>query len=145
MMATREAIMTALLAKLAASSEYVSVSRRNRAPETITPALSPALFLFEDGEHYRREGPWKPAVRSLMAKAVIYNNVGPNSNLVPATVVNNALDALDAALAVDDFTRNACTLGGLVAGVLIDGEIVKAPGDVTGAALAVVPIRVLLP
>lgn len=144
-MATREAIMNALLAKLAATAEYVLVSRRNRAPETITPALSPALFLFEDAEHYRREGPSRAPVRSLIAKAVIYNNVGPNSNMVPATVVNNALDALDAALVADNAALNTCTLGGLVNGVLIDGEVVKAPGDVTGVALAIVPIRILMP
>lgn len=144
-MATREAIMTALLAKIAASSTYASVSRRNRAPETITPAQSPALFLFEDAETFVRAGPARAPVRTLTAKAVIYNNAGTDPNAVPAKVVNNALDALEAALAPDDIARNACTLGGLVNGVLIDGEIVKAPGDITGVALAVVPIRITLP
>ena len=144
-MATREAIMAALLAKLSGTAEYASVSRRDRAPETVTPALSPALFLFEESETYRRDGPSKPAVRSLIVKAVIYNNVGPSSNVIPMTIVNNALDALDAALAPDVPGLNTCTLGGLVNGVLIDGEIAKSPGQVTGVAVAIVPIRIILP
>ena len=144
-MATREAIMNALLTLLAGTAQYVSVSRRDRAPDSVTPALSPALFLFEESEHYRRDGPSKPAVRSLIAKAVIYNNVGPNSNTIPMTIVNNALDALDAALVADNAALHTCTLGGLVNGVLIDGEIAKAPGAVTGVALAIVPIRIILP
>ena len=145
MMATREAVMNALLALLAGTAQYASASRRDRAPETVTPALSPALFLFEESEHYRREGPSRAPVRSLIAKAVIYNNVGPNSNAIPMTIVNNALDALDAALAADNRALGTCTLGGLVNGVLIDGEIAKSPGAVTGVAVAIVPIRILMP
>jgi hypothetical protein len=145
MSVTREQIMTALLALLQTTAEYKLVSRRNRAPSTITPALSPALFLFEDAEAYKRPSPSLPPVRTLTAKAVIYNNVGPDPNQTPTSIVNAALDALDVALAPDNSVTGRCTLGGLVYSAMIDGEIVKAPGDMTGVALAIAPIRIVIP
>ncbi|MEI9917085.1 MAG: hypothetical protein WDN29_16280 [Methylovirgula sp.] len=36
-------------------------------------------------------------------------------------------------------------LGGLAYSVIIDGETETAPGDITGKAIAVVPITILLP
>ena len=145
MSVTREQVMTALLGLISTSAEYKLVSRRNRAPETITPALSPALFLLEDAESYVRRSPSLPPIRTLTAKAVIYNNVGPNPNLIPTTVVNQALDALDALFVRDNASNGFCTLGGLVYSATIEGEIVKAPGDQTGVALAIVPIKLQLP
>jgi hypothetical protein len=40
---------------------------------------------------------------------------------------------------------NLCRLGGLVASLTINGEVIKAPGDISGKSLAIVPIRILLP
>lgn len=145
MSATREQVMTALLAVLSATAQYKLVSRRNRAPATITPDLSPALFLFEDAEMYERAAPQLPARRTLTAKAIIYNNAGPNPNVVPASVVNAALDALDVALKPDSPGTGRLTLGGLVYSAMIDGDVVKAPGDQNGVAIAVVPIKIDLP
>ena len=145
MSATREQVMTALLALLQTSAEYKLISRRNRAPATITPALSPALLLLEDAETYVRKSPAQPPVRTLTAKAVIYNDVGPNPNAIPVTIVNQALDALDALLVPDDRATGRCTLGGLVYSAMLDGDVVKAPGDQTGVAMAIAPIRIVLP
>ncbi len=145
-MATREQIMQALLLLLQNCGDFVTVSRRNRSPESIGPAESPALFLLEDSEIYVRPSQSLPAVRKLKVSAIFYNSVASDDyNTIPATAVNNALDQLDIQLAPDSPVYNTFTLGGLVKSVMIDGEIVKSPGDVTGDSLAVVPIQIEIP
>jgi hypothetical protein len=56
-----------------------------------------------------------------------------------------ALDRLDQALAPDNLLTGRCTLGGMVYSCIMDGDVEKAPGDVTGKSLAVVPISIVLP
>ena len=56
-MATREAILEALLAVIASSGDFALTGRRNRAPETIGPSLSPAVFLVKALESWRRPSP----------------------------------------------------------------------------------------
>ena len=143
-MASRESIMAALLAKLAPS--FVTATRRRQPPEKLTPALCPALFLIDLEGNALRPAPNLPPVRSLMALAILYNDVGgADMNVIPVTAINNALDALDAALASDNPSTGRCTLGGLVYSALIDGKTEIDPGDLTGKATAIVPIKIILP
>ena len=144
MSAARETIMAALFAKLKAIPGLTTASRRNRAPEQIVPALSPALFLLEDGEDYAPRSAPLPPKRRLMPKVVFYNDIGTDLNAVPATAINQLLDALDAALSPND-PSNLFTLGGLVDSVVVQGEVKKAPGDVTGKSVAIVPLVITLP
>lgn len=144
-MATREQIMTALLALLQTSGDFVTVSRRNRSPDSIGPAQSPALFLLEDQETYLRPSQSLPGVRKLKVSAVFYNDVGSDENAIPSTAVNNALDQLDTLFAPDSSSYNTFTLGGLAKSVMIMGDIIKAPGDVTGKSVAIVPILIEMP
>jgi len=144
-MATREQIMTALLALLKSTGTFQTVSRRNQDPENIGPAQSPALFLVENSETYERQSAMLPPRRAMVAKALFYNDTGDDPNAIPTTAINNALDALDVALKPTDLTTGRFTLGGLAYSVLIDGEIIKSPGDVSGKSVAVVPLRIVLP
>jgi hypothetical protein len=145
-MSSREAVMTALLTQLQTVSAFKLASRRNRDPATIGPALSPALFLLEHAERYVRSSVAMPPTREMMVSVIFYNDVGADANAVPATIINTALDALDAALKPND-PSNLFTLGGLVDSVVVDDtrDIERAPGDKTGKALAVVPLRIVLP
>lgn len=86
-----------------------------------------------------------PPKRVFNVKAAVYNDVGNDENAIPASVINPLLDGLDAALMPDDPIGNRCTLGGVVYSALIEGEIKKAPGDITGKGLAVVPIELTMP
>lgn len=144
-MTAREQAINALLAKLAATAEFATVGRRNRSPETIASVSTPALMLVEASEEYKRPSPSVPPIRTLRVSAIIYYDVGDNENAIPASVINPLLDGFDAALVPDDPISGRCTLGGLVYSVLIEGEMLKAPGDVTGKGLAVVPIAIVLP
>lgn len=144
-MATREQIVTALLALLQGCGDFVTVSRRNRSPDTVGPVQSPALFLLEEKEDYIRKSEALPPVRRLRVSAVFYNDVGQNFNVAPSTAINNALDQLDALLAPDNLSYGTFTLGGLVKSLMISGEVEKAPGDRTGKSIAVVPIVIEIP
>jgi hypothetical protein len=57
------------------------------------------------------------------------------------------VEAVEAALAVDDFAHNTCTLGGLVHYARIEGIVVKETGDTDSNGLggAVIPIKIMPP
>ena len=142
---SRETVMTALLAKLRAAGDFKSVGRRNRNPDTIGAESTPALMLLEHSETYREAGARHPPVRRLLLRAVVYFDVGGDDNAIPSTLINGVLDRIDAIFRPDDLVGGQCTLGGLVKSAAIDGTITKAPGDITGKGLAIVPITILLP
>lgn len=144
MSASREDILNALLAALATTAAFKLVSRRDRAPESVGMAQSPALFIVEPGEDYKRPSPSMPPERVLNVEAIFYNDVGEDQNAIPLTDVNNALDALDLALRPTS-PSNFFTLGGLAYAVWIDGKVRKSTGAKTGKAGAIVPISILLP
>jgi len=143
-MATRETILAALLAAVQATGYFVSTGRRARDPAAIGPAQSPACFLVCSGETFKRPSPNLPAIRTLRVAAFLYNDVGANANAVPESALNAAVEALEAALAPDR-PNGYCTLGGLVTAAYLNGEEHRAPAEMTGKALAVVPIDVLMP
>lgn len=146
-MATREQIITALFNLLQASAEFVTAGRRNTDPEGLSSAQTPALFLVEDVDKWDRSAGYNnPAKREMRLFAILYNDVGTsNPSLVPNTIINNALDAIEAAMVPDDVINDTFTLGRLVQSCTIDGESQRSSGDTTGKALAVVPIRILFP
>jgi hypothetical protein len=141
----REEIVQALFDRLKNSGAYAEATRRNRAPESVKADHSPMLALLERQEFFERPSPSLPPKRIMILHAMISVDVGDDVNAVPAAIVNDLLDALEAALAPDDPITGKCTLGRLAESVMIDGEIVKAPLDAEGKTQALVPIRVLIP
>lgn len=133
--------MTALQARLTLPS-LKSISRRNRAPETLSPSLTPALMLIGHREQFERPSLSSPPKITLHILAILYIDVGNDENAIPDAILNNLLDEITAALEPDDRNLGRLTLHGLVQSVTIDGEITKAPGDVTGKGLAVIPITI---
>ena len=147
MSASREAVMNALwtLAGTVTGVSAANPSRRDRSHEDLTPAQCPAIFILESSDEYERPSVSLPPKRHLIVSLAIYNVVPPsNLNVFPATAINNALDALDAALKPQD-SSGLFNLGGLVDSVVIEGEVKRFGGDRTGAAAAIVPLRVTLP
>lgn len=145
-MTTREQAVTALFNLLSESSDFVTKGRRNTNPEGLGPAQTPALFLVEDTDKWDRASGYNNlAKREMKLYAIVYHDVGSNDAAVPSTIVNNALDAIEAAMVPDDIINGTFTLGKLVESCTIDGESQRSSGDTTGKALAVVPIRILFP
>lgn len=143
-MTTREQAMDALLALLSTAGTFSAIGRRNRDPQGIAAVGAPALILVEHSESYRVQSTIVPPIRYLLVRAIIYSDVGNDDNAIPASAINNLLDAIDVKL-LPDSPMGKCTLGGLVQSVVIDGEVIKAPGDITGKSLAILPIKILLP
>jgi hypothetical protein len=145
-MVTREQVVAALFTILSASSEFVTTGRRNTNPENLGPTQTPALFLVEGVDKWDRTAGYNElAKRELKLYAIVYNDVGTNDGAVPNTAINNALDAIEAAMVPDDIVNGVFTIGRLVQSCTIDGESQRSSGDTTGKALAVVPIRILFP
>lgn len=144
-MTTREEVAQALFTRLTTKVQFAEAGRRLRDPDTMNATHTPVLMLVEHSEEFQRPSPSLAAKRAVQFRALIYTDVGDNENAIPAATINDLLDQMEAALAPDDPSTNKCRLGGLVDSVMIDGEIIKAPGDVTGKSIAIVPIRILLP
>jgi hypothetical protein len=144
-MATREQILDALLANIAAQNYFVLKSRRMSDPRKLGPDKTPACFLVVSSEEYVRPSPNLPPKRKLKVGAFIYNDVGPELNAIPEAALNNAMEVLEAAVAPDNARTQFCTLGGLVFAAYLNGEVRRAPAELTGKALAIAPIEIILP
>lgn len=147
----RETIMEALLAKFDPMIDNTSdpipagkvraVSRRLVTYDQC--ATKPAIFISEASEVYanRSENLTYVTIQPIL---FLYIDTGLDQNTIPATTLNNLLDAIDAALAPDDPTTLKCTLGGLVSHCYVSGEVPKVPGDLDGEGMAVLPINILV-
>lgn len=151
-MASRKAIAAALLAQLNSGNVFTTAGRRLRAPEQAASPGNPGLFLIKPKETYKYDSDDEQGVpphRELEFLAVIYTDVGAVENAVPADVIDDIMDAIDAALApgvVDQLSNGGRqTLGGLVYSARIIGDPMFAPGDIQGKGSTTVPIRVVLP
>jgi hypothetical protein len=147
MAATREQIVEALFTVLKQSANFVVASRRNRDPEGMNPSDTPALFLVENSDGWNRDQGYNILPkRGMKLWAIIYIDVGPtDNNTIPSSFINTTLDVLEVLFAPDNVITDRFTLGGLVEACLLDGDSQRSPGDITGKALAVVPIRILFP
>ena len=146
-MIRREDVHVALFNAMTALGAFKIVSRRNRAPESIGPELSPALFLLQDGETYDVPSPGSPpSKRCLHVLACLYNDVGSDLNATPTTAFNDALDALDAFFRAVNPATGRITLGGLVYSVTrAPGRSEGSPGDREGKAVEIIPIDIVFP
>jgi hypothetical protein len=112
----------------------------------VPAALRPAFFQLESGpEAYQWASPATPK-RTLEAKLFLYFDAR-DPTTPGATAINNALDAIDAALApaASDLSLGRQTLGGAVHDCKIMGVPVRDTGDLDGDGLAVVAVRLVGP
>jgi hypothetical protein len=100
-------------------------------------------------EKYTRPGRGLPSKRILHALVWLYACDPQISGVVPATQLNNMVDAVEAALApagTDLAMQAVQTLGGLVSHRWIEGSIEYYEGlDTNGRSVAVIPVAMLIP
>ncbi len=142
---TREQVYDALLDLLKGVTGIKAATRRRRPYNYFTEDNTPALMLVEWKENYYRKSASLPPTRTLTVAAMIINVVGNNQTALPTTPVNDALDAIDAALKPNAVSNGLVHLGVGAYAVYIAGEVEKAPGDITGTAIASIPISIILP
>ena len=104
----------------------------------------PALFLRGVEEDLEYEN-IVLQVQTIDAEIWIYSNAGQNPNVVPETALNNLMDAVQAAFAPDLPGTYRFTLGQLVHWCRLEGRVIKDPGDASGQAIALMPVRITVP
>ena len=141
MIITRESIMQALFALLTASGPYQTTGRRLQLWTQI--AAQPALFLRHSAEDYPARPTRIPPKTTIECEAWIYSKTG-DPELAPDIAQNALLDGVELALAPPP-GEEAQTLGGLVTHCWVEGRVEIHPGDLDNQAIAVVPIKMLVP
>lgn len=146
----REAICVALLALFRAKpGGFVTVGRRHIMPPLLQPAQQPALFVAQTMEETKQPNQGMPGITVMEATLFVYL-LGPGVD-EPAgeetTLAETALNALlaDIEAALDSGSDPAQTLGGLVYDCWIEGQAFKDPGILGNQAMAIVPVRMLVP
>ena len=108
----------------------------------------PALCLWEPGEQYTWPAE-KLAKVVLEVRAIIYLSATQDITApAPIQSMDALLDAMDAALAPSsgyDVQMGRQTLGNLVYSCRIEGEIIKASGDLDGISALIVPMKIVVP
>lgn len=149
-MATREPIYAALWTLITSASgiqgQFVKTGRLLKHVEDVSPAEMPALFMIQRGEAWQRVDAGRGVLRkrTLNAALIFYVNASSGAGVLPATLMNNAMDTLD------DLFNNATrvqTLGGLVEWVHCpaDGAVTYYEGLLQDKSPVVVPISILIP
>jgi hypothetical protein len=143
---SREAAFSALFRRVSAAYGWATTSRRIKLWSEVPAQMRPALFQLESGpETYQWTSLATPR-RTFEAKLFLYFDARDPSK-PGASAINEALDAIDAALAPDrlDDARGRQTLGGAVHDCKIVGVPVRDTGDLDGDGLAVVTVRLVGP
>jgi hypothetical protein len=143
---SREAAFSTLFDTLANAYSWGIASRRLRLWSEVPAAMRPALFQLEAGPETYQWTSLAAPKRTIEAKLFLYFD--SRDPLTPGAIaINDALDAIDAALApqLADLAAGRQTLGGAVYDCKISGIPVRDTGDMDGDGLAVVNVRLVLP
>ncbi len=138
----REPIYQALFDRINEIDGISTCSRILQHWDDVSPNMQPALFLAQDSQAAEQVTGY-PTKYVLGAKLWVYTHRDTNGQ-VPATQINNILDAVDGALAPDPMTLNKQTLGGLVEHCWISGSIDTDEGLLGNQDVAIVPISMLV-
>ena len=138
----REAIYAALFERLKSAYQWQTASRVLQHWSDVSPAQQPALFMTQIGERAVTQTR-QPTRWFLEVKIYLYANAKSQGNDVPATIINNMLDAVTAALEPDHAAVDTQTLGGLVEYARIEGDLTTDEGLLGEQAVAIVPIMIL--
>lgn len=156
MSGTRSQVMAAVLAKITAmsfvtpingASSWVTVEDRLRLWADVPSEQQPyvALVTHLETDEYRGLG----LVRTrLDLRCYCYSRNPKGAASVGQLDLDTMMTSFVAAFgqnAVDNFSTNECTLGGLVYWCRIEGKVFKEPGDLDEQTLMIVPISIEMP
>lgn len=147
---SRETVCAALLDLFKAKpGGFVTIGRRHVPAPKLGSAMQPALFIAVTLEETKQGAIGVPGHTVMEATLIVYCQ-GPAIDEAPGeetmlaeSTLNGLLEDIDTALAPGiDGTQ---TLGGLVTHCWIEGQVFKDPGILSNQAMAVVPVRMLIP
>lgn len=145
---TRDQAMEALLALVKTAADFKTFSRRFKTWDTIARCDKPAVLITEPDEMHVKGKLQTPAVRTMTAEIWLFIATGLDPKEVPATTLDDLLDAIDpvsgGVLNPGPMFRQQ-TLGNLVTDCYIEGKIMKIPGDLDGMGVAMIPVKIVMP
>lgn len=143
---SREAAFSALFSLVSTAYPWGASSRRLRLWSETPAQMRPALFQLEAGPETYQWTQLALPRRTLEAKLFLYFDAR-DPTTPGSTAINQALDAIDAALSPTgtDLALGRQTLGGAVYDCRVTGVPVRDVGDLDGDGLAVVAVRLVLP
>ena len=136
----REAIYSALFTKVSSAAGFVTMSRRLKHWDDVSAANQPAIFQAQKNETPANV-PGLNQVWTLSVDVYIYVHSQNDHSVIPSSVLNPLIDAVEYALR-PDAVSNKQTLGGLVQHVWIDGAIETDEGVLGDQAVAIIPITI---
>ncbi|HEY6020567.1 MAG TPA: hypothetical protein VIY48_11960 [Candidatus Paceibacterota bacterium] len=128
------------------SPAFKTATRKLKIWENVEAEDQPALLQLQ-----RRESVIKqrglPAKWTLSLDLYLYVHTGAQNDptVVPSQLLNPLMDAIEAALVIDDIENDACTLGGLVYRCYIDGAVEIFEGNLGDQLVAIIPLTVVVP
>ncbi len=138
----REAIYSALFAKLAGVAGFNTVSRRLTHWSEVPGAKQPALYQVQVGETLITSKGVPPKYQ-IDVELYLYAHTGENSLIDPSTVLNPLIDAIEAVLEPDPATGYQ-TLGlSNVSHCRIEGRVATSEGLLGGQGVVIIPISIL--
>ena len=140
---SRETIFSNLFDVLQGAYPWVTCSRRLQNLQDVQPEQFPAAFQMQGNQALDYKGD-VPAVQTWEASWLLYS-YSSDAAIAPSTPLNAMIDAVLAALAPvpGPVVRN--TLGGTVEYAAAKGNIEVFEGVLGDRALAIVPIKILVP
>lgn len=148
---TREPIYAAIFAFWSAltvggSPAFKLATRKLKTWEDVEAEDQPALLQLQKRETVTKPR-GLPAKWTLSIDLYLYVHTGAiqDPNIVPSQLLNPLMDAVEAALAIDDKSNDACTLGGLVSHCFIDGAVEIFEGNLGDQAACIIPLTVVVP
>lgn len=171
-MATREAIMDALLARAAdrCGAIFGTYSRRFQMYDDLVRALTnntapkfPAFYLYDGVGFGGGRDTWdQSAQRSIandakrtMTRTIVLYALKPKAStpdgadisVAGASELHPLIEAVEGIFDVDNFSYNTLTLGGLCRHCWIEGDGILIPGDIdeSGLAMQTIPVKILIP
>lgn len=138
--------MTAPLGPAAGSPIFKvapSYSRRLVMYDKLAAEDTPALFQVQTGEAPHKET-GKPPLLCLKADWLLVTDVGGDADLIPSSVFNPIIDALEACL-IPKPGYDRQTLGGLVYDARWTGEVATSEGVLGTKAISFMGIQVFVP
>lgn len=143
MSASRESIYAALFDVLQNAYPWVTCSRRLKSIESLNAPDFPAAYQLQGNQVLKYQGD-VPTVGTWDASWLLYS-YSDDPNVAPSTPLNVMVDAALAALKPADGPIARNTLGGKVEYAAAEGNIEIFEGVLGDRALAIVPIKILVP
>ena len=143
-MIQREAIYSALASKLEAIPGIKTFSRKLLLWSDVPAAEQPALFMACANQTVVRAAKGLSSVHHLPVKLYLYVSTAGDPKAAPSILLNELLDAIEAALEPDT-DEETQTLGGLVSHCWINGDIETDESLLGDQAIAIIPLDILVP